>query len=147
MVDDAELDRAMFARLLRDARLANPLRAFAHGEDLIDALIGILRGAPPPVCCFVDVKMTGMSGFDVLRWIRCQSALDIVPVVMLSSSEAPHDLSEALYHGAQCYTAKFPTADHLRAIVDEAEAMAAAVPGRPFRLPCNLLLPSAQPVS
>lgn len=137
----------MFERTLREARVPNPLRAFRHGEDLIDALIGILRGAPPPVACFVDVKMTGMSGFDVLRWIRCQGALDDVPVIMLSSSEAPHDLTEALYYGAQCYLAKFPAPEQLRDVVQQAETMAEATLTRPFRVPCNLLIPSVQAVS
>jgi CheY-like chemotaxis protein len=145
MVDDEEVDRLLFQRLLVEAGAEHPLRQFASGEQLIDALISVLRGATPPVACFLDVRMQGMTGFDVLRWIRCQHALDEVSVVMLSSSEEPHDLSEALYYGAQCYVGKFPPANQLREILDEADAAAAAARARPFKLNCNLLLPSAQP--
>ena len=143
-VDDEEIDRILFQRLLTEAGVQHPCRQFPSGEDLIDALIGVLRGATAPVACFLDVKMSGMSGFDVLRWIRCQRALDDVSVVMLSSSEEPHDLSDALYFGAQCYTAKFPPASQLREILSEVDAVAAAAHGRMFKLPCNLLLPTAQ---
>ena len=134
----------VFQRLLTQAGVEHPCRQFSSGEQLIDALISVLRGAPPPLACFVDVRMSGMTGFDVLRWIRCQHALDDISVVMLSSSEEPHDLSDALYFGAQCYVAKFPAAQQLREILDEADAVASAARARPFKLSCNLLLPSSQ---
>lgn len=140
MVDDEEADRALFSRLLRQSTIANPCRAFSHGEDLIDALLAVLRGAPLPLACFVDVRMAGMSGFDVLRWIRCQHALDDVAVIMLSSSEEVRDLSEANHYGAQCYLAKFPTAAQLADIVQEAKRSAEASAPHAFKLPCNLLV-------
>lgn len=148
LVDDEEIDRLLFARLLREARIGNPARVFVRGEDIIDALIEVLRGAAPPLACFLDVRMPGMNGFDVLRWIRCQHALDGLPVVMLSSSEETRDLVEARHAGAQCYLTKFPTASQLRAIVDEAERVAASSGDQPFRIPCNLLLGvTAKPAS
>lgn len=144
MVDDQEFDRILFSRLLRETGVSNPHLTFSRGEDLIDALIEVLRGAPAPLLCFIDVKMTGMNGFDVLRWIRCQHACDEIPVVMLSSSDEPHDLGEAHHCGAQCYVAKFPRADQLRLILREAERVAASAAAGPFKLTCNLLLPVAQ---
>ncbi|HUR59904.1 MAG TPA: response regulator [Opitutaceae bacterium] len=144
MVDDEEIDRLLFQRLLAQTGVDYPCRQFSSGEQLIDALITVLRGATPPIACFVDVRMSGMTGFDVLRWIRCQRALDDIAVVMLSSSEEPHDLSDALYFGAQCYVAKFPAAPQLREILDEADAVASAARDRPFKINCNLLLPSSQ---
>lgn len=146
MVDDEEIDRLLFTRLMQDAELPQPPRIFGRGDDLIDALIEVLRGAAPPLMCFLDVKMPGMSGFDVLRWIRCQHSLDEIPVVMLSSSEEPRDLGEAQHFGAQCYVAKFPTPANFRAIVQEAERVAAASVVAPFKVPCNLLLGPASHV-
>jgi CheY-like chemotaxis protein len=140
LVDDDEDDRLLFNRLLRGSNITHPCRSFAHGEDLIDALIQVLRGAPMPLVCFLDVRMPGMNGFDVLRWMRCQHALDDVPAVMLSSSEDSSHLHEANHFGAQCYLAKFPDAEQLVQIVHEAERAAAASMGNAFKLPCNLLV-------
>lgn len=140
MVDDEETDRLLFTRLVRQAAVPNPCRTFVRGEELLDALLEVLRGAPPPLACFIDVKMPGMSGFDVVRWIRCQHAFDDLPVIMLSSSEESRDLHEAQHSGAQCYVAKFPSPEHFRAIVTEAERVAAASTPQPFKLRCNLLL-------
>ena len=146
MVDDDEVDRMLFERLVRDSRINHPARTFSRGEDVIDGLIAVLRGATPPLVCFVDVRMPGMSGFDVLRWIRCQHPLDEIPVVMLSSSDELRDLNEARHYGAQCYLAKFPTADQFRAIVNESIRVADSSPHNAFKLSCNLLLGSTHAI-
>lgn len=147
-VDDEESDRQLLAHALQAAKIRNPCRQFNCGEEMLDALLNVLRGAPAPLVCFVDVMMAGMSGLDVLRWIRAQRALRDIPVVMLSSSEAPDHLGEALQLGAQCYAAKFPAPAQLREIVDAAERfVAAAASGAAFPLPCNLLLGSRPAVA
>lgn len=139
-VDDEAVDRQFFGQLLQQPGLDYPCQAFACGEELLDALLQVLRGAPPPLVCFVDVKMAGMSGFDVLRWIRCQHTLDCVPVIMMSSSEDPVALSDAASSGAQCYVAKFPTAGQLRELMFEAERYSVAhSASASFQVPFNLL--------
>jgi CheY-like chemotaxis protein len=88
--------------------------------------------------------MAGMSGFDVLRWIRCQRSLDDVPVIMLSSSDDPQKLGEARCFGAQCYIAKFPTPLQLRSVILEAQRYSTArLRDARFNLPCNLLFRDA----
>lgn len=145
-VDDEAEDRLFFSRLLAAPGLEYPCRFFTAGTELIDALLLVLRGAQPPLACFIDVKMTGMNGFDVLRWIRCQRSLDEVPIIMLSSSDDPQKLGEARCFGAQCYVAKFPTPLQLRAVILEAQRYSAArLRDTSFNLPCNLLLTDQLP--
>jgi CheY-like chemotaxis protein len=146
VVDDEENDRLVVSRLIEHCKLPYSCRPFRRGEELLDALIDVMRGAPPPVACFVDVKMDGMSGPDVLRWIRAQGALNDIPVIMLSSSEEPAHLNESLRSGAQCYVAKFPSANQLREIIAAAERYCAAAScSASFPLSCNLLAGSRQP--
>jgi CheY-like chemotaxis protein len=147
-VDDEEHDRQQFLRALSAAGIQNPCRQFTCGGEMLDALIDVLRGGRAPIACFVDVKMAGMTGLDVLRWIRAQQALHEVPVVMLSSSEAPDHIAEAMLHGAQCYTAKFPGPDHLREILANARRFTAAACGSSaFPISCNLLLGASHAVA
>jgi CheY-like chemotaxis protein len=143
-VDDDAGDLLLLAKLLEQPGLPYPCRLFSSGEQLMDALVDVLRGAPAPLVCFIDVKMAGMSGFDVLRWIRCQDALDSVPVIMLSSSDDPAKPSEACGVGAQCYARKFPSMEELRNIVTAARRYSAdrAAP-ESFHVPCNLLINAA----
>lgn len=139
-VDDDADDRRQFERLLEQSGLKLSAKVFASGEEIVDALLNVLKGQPAPIACFVDIKMPGLCGFDVLRWIRCQSALDSVPVIMLSSSDDPQKLSEAAGVGAQCYVAKFPKPAELQVILTEAQRYALDHSTRTaFHLPCNLL--------
>ena len=140
-VDDVEGDLLLLEKLLEQPYLPYPCRLFTSGEKVMDALLEVLRGAPPPLVCFIDVMMAGMSGFDVLRWIRCQDAFNGVPVIMLSSSDDPQHMHEACGVGAQCYVRKFPSGAELRNLIFEAQRYTvdrAAPPA--FRLRCNLLL-------
>src|SRR4051812_17319072 len=142
-VDDDAGDRLLLERLLAQPGLEYSIRLFSSGEEIIDALLAVLRharGATPPLACLLDVKMDGMSGFDVLRWIRCQAAFDQIPVIMLSSSDEADKLIEAQTIGAQCYIAKYPTANELREVIMEAQRYVdASAAHRAFELPCNLL--------
>jgi CheY-like chemotaxis protein len=146
-VDDDRIERALFLQMLREAGVKNPCRFFSNGEEMIEALLTVLKGAPPPLLCFLDLRMPGMCGLDVLRWIRLQDALTEVSVVMLSPAEDRVALNDVLRCGAQCCAKKFPDAAQLRRILDEAEKFATAASGRSaFDLPCNLLR-AAQPVA
>ncbi|MDB6127674.1 MAG: two-component system response regulator [Verrucomicrobia bacterium] len=140
LVDDDENDRMLFLNSLHDAGVKNPCRLFATGDEMIEALIDVLQGATPPLVCFLDVKMAGMDGLDVLRWIRLQDALSEVSVVMMSSSKDPLSVSNAFRFGAQCYAGKFPDAPEIREILQEAEKFSAVASGKSsFNVPCNLL--------
>jgi CheY-like chemotaxis protein len=140
VLDDDENDRLLLARRLQAAGVSCRCRLFRSGGELLDALIDVLRGARAPMACFVDVKMAGMTGLDVLRWIRAQHGLDEIPVIMLSSSDSPEYLSEAHQFGAQCYATKFPDPATLAHIVAAARNYCAAARCHSaFALPCNLL--------
>ena len=142
-VDDEEGDRKLLRRIIEQSDVACDCRVFAAGEELLDALFGVLRGAQPPVACIIDVKMHGMSGLDVLRWIRAQRGLDTIPVIMLSSSDDPQYLSEAHQFGAQCYASKFPAPDQLREMIAAARRYSVAAScSSAFPLSWNMLVGS-----
>ena len=70
------------------------------------ALTAVARkdpGAEVPLVCVLDIKMVGLSGFDILRWMRSQHELDSLPVLMFSSSDHPADVQTARDLGAQGY--------------------------------------------
>jgi CheY-like chemotaxis protein len=139
-VDDNERERALFLQALREAGVKNPFRFFSNGDDMIDALFHVLRGGTPPLVVFLDLKLSGMCGLDVLRWIRLQDTLAEVSVVMLADPTDAPVVPEVLRCGAQCCTKKFPNAAELRTILTEAERFSTAASRvAAFDLPCNLL--------
>lgn len=77
----------------------------------------------------------------MLRWIRAQPSLNMVPVVFLSGSDHPADLWNARESGSQCYLTKYPAPAVLGQVVDEAQRFGLGAPALEcFRLPMNLLL-------
>lgn len=143
--DDDSDDLALLGLLLRKAGVDYPLHIFRRGEELVNALSEFVEDsmskAVRPLLCFVDVRLAAVSGHEVLRWIRGQPALAQMPVVMLTDSEHPKDVTAAVQHGAQCYLTKYPQPAVLREVVDEAGRFALGAPADEcFRMPTNQLL-------
>lgn len=142
--DDDKDDLALLSLLLRKAGVELPLRLFRDGQELVAAFAQMLENsvqAIRPVLCFLDVKLADVPGHDVLRWIRAQPRLDKVPVVILSGSEHPRDVTTAMESGAQCYLTKYPQPAVLREVFDEAQRFALGAPADEcFRFPTNQLL-------
>ncbi len=58
------------------------------------------------MCVLLDLHMPRMGGLDVLRRMRSDDRTRFVPVVMLSSSDHPEDVSVAYEEGANAYLEK-----------------------------------------
>jgi len=64
------------------------------------------RRFPFPTVIFLDIKMPGTNGFEVLEWLKSNEAVKHIPVVMISSSELPEDIERAYVQGASLYLVK-----------------------------------------
>ena len=71
----------------------------------------------PPSVMFLDVKMPGATGFDVLRWVREHPECSVLPTLMLSSSDDENDVKLAYELGANGYFAKPATLNDLKNIL------------------------------
>jgi CheY-like chemotaxis protein len=126
-VDD-ELDDIFFLKsIIKRSGVTHRFQHFANGDAALSGLSPWLSTTPAmpfPLVCLLDIKMTGMSGMDVLQWIRAQRPLDALPVIMFSGSDDPRDLARAREFGAQSYVKKFPSPDVMRTLLHEAEQFA-----------------------
>src|ERR1700694_2508852 len=60
----------------------------------------------PPGLILLDLRMPGVSGLEVLRWIRSQQYLDDVAVVVLTGIESEDELAQAIQLGATSFRVK-----------------------------------------
>lgn len=93
LVDDAPTDLLLAQEVFGDHAPDVQLRT-ACGAQLAFALLR--DGAQPlPDLVLVDVNMAGMDGFEFLTQLRASPELAHLPVIMLSGSEAQHDVDRA----------------------------------------------------
>jgi len=75
--------------------------AYLKGEGIYAAR----QKFPFPDLLLLDLKMPGIDGLDVLRWLQTQSFPELV-VIVLSGSERREDMNLALQLGAHYYHTK-----------------------------------------
>ncbi|OPX24969.1 MAG: hypothetical protein B1H04_00975 [Planctomycetales bacterium 4484_123] len=82
-----------------------------EAETATDALDFLHRrgrraGAPRPDLIFLDLKLPGMSGQEVLKIVKASPELASVPVVILTGCEGQKYRAEAVRNGANGFIVK-----------------------------------------
>jgi CheY-like chemotaxis protein len=105
--DDILLTKMVLAKTGCDIRTESAL----SGE----AGLAMLRdGRPLPVLIFLDIKMTGMDGLEVLRRIRADADVRHIPVMMVTHSELESDRAASSAAGANGFFHKSIDMDEFR---------------------------------
>ena len=111
LVEDARMDVELTLDAFHEARLGNAVNVIPAGEAALDYVFG--RGAyadrkkyPLPDLVLLDLKLPGMSGFEVLRQIKAAPGLKRLPVVILTSSMEESDRAMSYDNGANSYLLK-----------------------------------------
>lgn len=123
IVDDSVEDRGFLRHIIKTAGWAEPIVEFEDGESALAYLNPWLdpgHAAEVPLLMFLDLKLPGMSGHDVIRQVRRLPQLEAMEIALLSGSLAYADLRLAASLGANHYFEKFPSADLIRRWVEAA---------------------------
>jgi CheY-like chemotaxis protein len=111
LVEDNADDIALVRRALLKGKVVNPLQVVRSGEEALEYLLGTGRYAnrveyPLPELMLLDLKLPGIDGFQVLRWIRQQPTMKALRVVVLTSSNELQDATLAYKAGANSFLVK-----------------------------------------
>ncbi|MHC1764876.1 MAG: response regulator [Verrucomicrobiia bacterium] len=110
LVEDDANDKVLLQKTFDEFNLAKQVQAVPTGEDAIAFFEGkhpYPRGLHPlPTVVFLDLKLPGISGFEVLTWLRQQQHLNDIRVVVLTGSKKSLDVYRAYELGANSYLVK-----------------------------------------
>jgi CheY-like chemotaxis protein len=108
--EDNPKDVELTLEALRDHNLANNVIVVRDGVETMDYLRceGKYKQRKPgnPAVLLLDIKMPRMDGIEVLRAIRKDKTLNLIPVVMLTSSREQQDLIKSYELGVNAYVVK-----------------------------------------
>lgn len=111
IVEDSDDDYMATVRAFKKANLINPVQRCTNGDQALDYLFqrGEFSGAdkaPRPNIILLDLNLPGTDGKEVLRMIKAEPALQKIPVIVLTTSNAQQDIEQCYAAGANSYVQK-----------------------------------------
>ena len=103
IIDDSEDDILLTKMVL--AKISREL----HTESALsgEAGLAVLRdGSALPALILLDLKMPGMDGLDVLRELRLDGRLRLIPVIIVTHSDLESDKEASFKNGANSFLNK-----------------------------------------
>ncbi len=111
LVEDNANDEFLTLRALKKYNVANEVIVVRDGVEALDYLFGtgIHSGrntAELPVVVLLDLKLPKVDGLEVLRRVRANENTQLLPVVILTSSNEEKDVINGYKLGTNSYVQK-----------------------------------------
>jgi len=110
LVEDSLRDAELILDALSSNQLANEVVHVRDGAEALDYLNrrGEFATRPDgqPALILLDLKLPKVDGLEVLRQIKGEPALKMIPVVMMTSSREEQDLLHSYQLGVNAYVVK-----------------------------------------
>ncbi len=111
LVEDNADHAELTVRALKNGNILNEVFWVKDGEEALDFLYQ--RGryadhgrAPRPGLILLDIKLPKVDGHEVLRRIKSDETLRVIPVVMLTTSGETNDVNESYHAGVNSFVTK-----------------------------------------
>ena len=110
LVEDDPGHALLIEKNLRRAGIANKIITLDNGRKAVDFLLkeGDYREdrRPAPLLILLDLNLPVLDGYQVLKIIKNDARTRQVPVVVLTTTDAAHDISRCYELGCNVYVSK-----------------------------------------
>lgn len=108
--DDAE-DRMLITEALYESRLKNNIQHVEDGEELIlylknEGKYSNKKQFPTPGIILLDLNMPKKDGREALKEIKSDARLNMIPVIVLTTSKAEEDIVRSYNLGVNSFITK-----------------------------------------
>ncbi len=111
LVEDNPQDELLTLRALRRANVANRIDVARDGQQALDYLFREgeftgREGPDLPTVVLLDIGLPRLSGLEVLERLRADPRTELLPVVILTSSDEEQDRLRSYEMGANSFVRK-----------------------------------------
>jgi len=111
LVEDNEQDEALVIRSLKKINIVNNIVIVRDGQQALDYLFATgdysNRSIDDiPVVVLLDISLPRISGLDVLARVRANPKTQLLPVVILTSSDEERDRLQSYRNGCNSFIRK-----------------------------------------
>jgi len=103
LVEDNPDDVKLTLRALKHNNIFNEVVVKNDGDEALEYLA---KAAELPTVVLLDIKLPKYNGLEVLRRIRADQRLKLLPVVILTSSKEEQDIIKGYHNGANSFIRK-----------------------------------------
>ncbi|QSZ41408.1 response regulator [Sulfurimonas aquatica] len=108
LVEDNPADARLTKEAMNDSKIANNLHIVEDGQEAMDFVrkLGKYSDAPTPDLVLLDLNLPKKDGREVLKEIKEDDNLKMIPVIVLTSSKAEEDIIKMYSLHANSYIQK-----------------------------------------
>ena len=106
MIEDNSDDEALLLRQLKKAKLERHIRVIHDGGKALEYLMDERFKCEDLAAIFLDLRLPSIDGLRILEAIKSEGRLQNVPVVVMTSSNAPEELEKCHELGVSSYINK-----------------------------------------
>jgi chemotaxis family two-component system response regulator Rcp1 len=118
LVEDNAGDVRLAMEALKDAAWEVELEVASDGDKALE----LLRGGVRPDLVLLDLNLPRRDGREVLEIVKADPELRSIPIIVLTTSNSPHDINACYERHANCYVVKPLDLDAFTALMKAIEA-------------------------
>jgi CheY-like chemotaxis protein len=119
LIEDNEGDILMTTESILEYEPGCRMDVARNGQEAIEVIEGLLEepSKKKPDLILLDINLPRRNGHEVLQFIKKQPSLTFIPVVILTTSSSPLDITQAYTAHANSYLTKPTEADEFNKMV------------------------------
>ncbi len=123
LVEDNEGDIFLTTEAFENGKLYVELSVVRDGKEAIDFLKkeGNYATVKEPDLLLLDLNLPKRNGFEVLQFIKQDTKLLNIPVIILSTSSSERDINKCYENHANCYITKPVEVENLFTVISKIE--------------------------
>src|ERR1700735_4641505 len=106
MIEDNRDGKALLLRQLKKAKIERHIKVIHDGGKALEYLLDERFKCEDVAAIFLDLKLPTIDGVSILKAIRSERRLQKVPVIIMTSSNAPEELEKCREFGVSSYLNK-----------------------------------------